>query len=253
MINPEQQLTEIFNLKPYEGRLYRAALGGTETSLTNLAKRARIPRTAAYRPVQSLVRHGFLLPIKIGKRIHYRGMTPNRLARVLENKQVALAALLPLLNQVQSIANDKIEVTYYPGVDGLVVASDIFLDESRAKIWKIFENPLHTLEAAGIPRMEEYVRRRVAQQIVARVVAPSDITDSQWLRKKTSQNDEELREVLLVSQRVYPIDASIVTDGESVLVLVAQGATFAVLIKSPALARTIDSIHDMVWDRFRAE
>lgn len=222
-------------------------------SLTDLAKRARIPRTAAYRPIQSLIGAGFLLPLTIGKRTHYQAAPINQLSSILDRKKTALESLVPELSNVLTLVGNEIDVTYYPGVEGLSRASDIFLEETSTKIWKIFENPLHTLEVAGIAQTEQYVRRRVAKGIVARVVAPAEITNSAWLREKNAKNRDELREVILVSRRTYPLDASIVSNGQSVLILVVHDAIFAVFIRNVILSRTVASIHDMVWDRFHVE
>ena len=70
MIMREQleKFKKVFSLNNYETKLYWAALKFEAATLSELARKARIPRTAAYTHIQSLVDKGFLLIIKIGKR-----------------------------------------------------------------------------------------------------------------------------------------------------------------------------------------
>ena len=98
-----EQLKRIFNLNTYEAKIYLAALNFESVNLTDLAKRAKLPRTAAYQPIQNLVKQGFLSITKIGKRKYYQALSPKELNYIFERKKVD-----PNTN-VKLIAADKMD------------------------------------------------------------------------------------------------------------------------------------------------
>ena len=96
---------------------------------------------------------------------------------------------------------------------------------------------------------EQYIKQRVKKNIFAKVILPSKEA-TPWVRKIVSKKAEYLLDIRTVSPDVYPLDASIAVCGEWVFISVVNKKPFAVLVQNEALGRTIESIHDMVWDRF---
>lgn len=253
MNTKESKLSDIFNLTSHEARLYLAALNFDHATLSDLAKKAEIARTAAYPPIQSLIRKGLLAIIKIKKRTHYQAVGPEHLKYILERKQVDLEDIIKSLTKNIIAGGGKLEINYYAGLEGAALASDIFLDNSpKNSTWKTFETPEFNLAEFGEAQFEDYIKRRVAKNIYGKIIIPADLM-SPWIKKHLADDKKELRQTILVSPEIYPLDISIAVGGDMVQFIGARDNLFSILIKSAEVARTVSSIHDMVWDRFKPE
>ncbi len=73
-----------------------------------------------------------------------------------------------------------------------------------------------------------------------------------WYRAHISRDDEELRESIIVSAEEYPFNANIGASDNLVLIFEYKEKPFALLIENRFVAQSIRSIHQMVWDRYRA-
>ncbi len=246
---PTKKLASVFNLSEYEAKIYISALDIAEATVSDLASRAGIPRTAVYPPLKQLVAKGFISPLKSkGKRVLYRAIEPKFLEHIFDRKRLDLTELISQFAGSISGGSGEMWVRYFQGRDGLQMAGDIFLSESKSKLWKTFENISNVEKVLGTSRFDDYVKRRVEKGISGRVILPAR-EHTAWVEKLIE--DENLNEYCLVSPETYPLDATIAVAGEWVFVESAIKKPFALLIKNESLARTIESIHDMVWDRFK--
>jgi sugar-specific transcriptional regulator TrmB len=243
------KLQKIFNLSIYEAKVYLAALNFESVNLSDLAKTASLPRTAAYQPIQNLVSQGFLSITKIGKRKYYQALSPKDLRYILERKNVTLDEMISDLSKNISAPEKKLDIRYYSGVEGVQVASDIFLENAKTKLGKSFENIESTIIQHGEDQLNASIKRRVAKGIKGRMVV-SGTMDSPALKDIFKKDAEELRKSILVSPNIYPISASFAVLDDMVMIFTTRENPFAVLIKNKEVAESMNSIHDMVWDRF---
>jgi len=143
----------------------------------------------------------------------------------------------------------EIWVRYFEGRAAFDTANEIFLREAKAKIWKTFENPAYTGRFIGSRQFENYLERRVAKGIHARVITPAR-EHTPWIKEVMANKEKWLLDIRIVSPDTYPIEATIAISGPWVLAESLIQKPFAILVKNEPLARTIESIHDMVWDRY---
>lgn len=245
------RLASVFDLTAYEARTYLSLLQTGTATMTDIAKSSGIPRTAVYPPLQHLLEKGFVSAVRVGKRTHYEARDPKTLVSLLDRKKIELTDILGELSRSISASSNKLAINFFPGAEGITTASELFLAETKSKLWKTFEHPLHTLRLTGPKQLLDYVRRRAAKGIHGRVIAPGGIESTPAIAEHLKHDREELREIVFVSPEQYPLEASIaVTDG-MVLLISAQENKFAVLVRNRELADTMSSIHDMVWDRYR--
>jgi sugar-specific transcriptional regulator TrmB len=211
-----KNLKEIFGLSDYENRLYFAAMG-SEYSISELSKRAGMPRTAVYPPLRSLVNKGFFCVVKIGNRSKYRSIELKQLTHLLDRRRVDLQEVVDSLAQNIIDNNHGIRIRYFQGRRGMDEASDIFLNETTGKLWKIFENPAKVEEFSGRYQYENFNKRRIEKKVKVRVITSGPL-NSTWLQQKIKQNTQELREVVMVSSQMYPIESTIVVSGDAILI-----------------------------------
>ncbi len=248
----EDRIAEIFNLSRYEARVYLGLLRIGEGTLSDIARTTSIPRTAIYPPLQSLLHKNLVSVVLIKKRKYYSAQNPKSLLFLFEKKKLDLEELLSELSKSIHATSSKLRINFFPGAGGISLAGDIFLKETKTKLWKTFEHPLHTMRVSGAYQIDEYVKKRVARNIHARMVIPAKIK-SEWMEEHLRRDKEELRETIIVSPEIYPLEASIGVTPGLTLLIGAKNNPFAVLIRNDELSETISSIHDMVWDRYRVD
>lgn len=246
----EKDLAQALNLSSYEAKMYLAGLNFGEATLTDLAKRAGVPRTAGYPPLQALLHKGLVSAIKIKKRVYYRSLPPQRLPYILEQNKVTLERAIDTLAQEITAPHGVFSVQYFAGIKGVHMAAEIFLNESKGKLWRTFEHPENVLKQFDEASFDSFNKRRIAKGIFGRVIMNAD-NESRWLTERLEKNKEELREVVQVSAEAYPVEASMAIADDMILMFTAKGDIFATLIKNNLLAKTFASIHDMVWDRYK--
>jgi len=244
-----EQLKRVFNLNNYEAKIYLAALNFESVNLTDLAKTAKLPRTAAYQPIQNLINQGFLSITKIGKRKYYQALSPKELHYILDRKKVSLDEIVSGLSKDISVPEKKLDIRYYSGIEGVQIASDIFLANAKTKMGKSFENVESIVQQHGQRQISDYIKRRVAKKIKGRMIV-SCFPESLALKEALKKDAEELRKSIVVSPNTYPIKASFAVLDDMVMIFTTKANPFAVLIKNQDVADSLDSIHDMVWDRY---
>ena len=245
-----KKLASILNLSSYEARVYLAALNSDKANLSELAQKAGIPRTAAYPPIQTLVKRGLLSIVQIKKRKYYQALNPKQLKSVLQRKMVDLDDIVSELSKNITVPDNKLSVSYFPGTDGIQIASDIWLENARTKLGKSFESVADTIKLHSARQLEDYVDRRVKKGIHGRMIIPANANDP-FIKKRLEHDKEELRESIIVSPQIYPIEASVAVLDDMILMFTSKENPFAVLIKNKELANTMSSVHDMVWDRYK--
>lgn len=81
-----------------EASLYLATLQEGVSSITDLAKKAKLKRPTAYLIVEDLLQKNLIVPVQVGKITHYKAGDPIYLAKDIESKRLIIAKLLPELN-----------------------------------------------------------------------------------------------------------------------------------------------------------
>jgi predicted transcriptional regulator len=248
---PYKKIAGIFGLSDHQSKIYLAGLGTQGKTVSELSRSAELPRTAVYPPLQSLVQEGLVSVTRVNKHKIYLSTPIKELENLLDRKRVELHEVIDLLPKTVSLESARLDIRVYEGKNGLLTAGDIFLSESKTKLWKVFEHPQHTLSITGQTFLEAYTKRRIEKGIHGRCIIPADSL-STYIKETLLENKKQLREVVIVSPNTYPLEASIGIAGDIILLISTTPSPFSVLIKNAALATTLSSIHDMAWDRFSA-
>ena len=81
-----------------QASLYLSALQEGISSITDLAKTAKIKRPTAYLILEDLLQKKLIVPVQVGKIIHYKAGDPTYFAKDIESKRILITNLLPELN-----------------------------------------------------------------------------------------------------------------------------------------------------------
>ena len=119
METTEMNLKQALHLSDYEVKLYVAGLNYQKATLSDLAKEADIPRTAAYRPLKELVKRNLVTTAQLGKRTLYSSIDPKMLKYSLDQDRTALDIAVESLTQQIGSPQDEVSVRYFSGTRGI--------------------------------------------------------------------------------------------------------------------------------------
>jgi sugar-specific transcriptional regulator TrmB len=247
-----QKLSEVLGLSLYEARLYLASLQQAQNTISDLARAASIPRTAVYPPLEALLKKGLMTSSNRGKRSYYSAVRPDGLRHLLDKRKIELESLIEDIHSSETISSptNDLGIQYFYGQNGITMAGQIFLDETKQKIWYSFENPLYVVDLVGIPFEDEYVKLRVEKGIHSKMIVSMDVI-SPWVQDYIDKDKEQLRETLILSARKFPFESCIAITKGLIIMINAKDKPFAVLIRNDHLAKTLMSIHQMVWAHYK--
>lgn len=242
-------LQNVFGLSAAEAKLYIAASQTGEGTISEIARSAKIPRTAAYIPIQSLTKKGMISTIKAGKRLNYQAVEPESLLSLYDRNKSDLKHVVSELSKSIKIPGGS-DIRYFPSERGIATACDIFLDSSKTKIWRSFDNPPYTNQTFYLQSIQNYVDKRVEKKIKAKVIVSTGTIPS-WMEDFIRRDIVELRETMIISHHTFPFEASITSNGNMVIIIFGGDGPSAVIITNKDLAVTVDSIFDFLWTRTR--
>lgn len=114
-----------------EAVVYRALLTIGETTPSQLAKQAGLPRTYVYDLLRALEEKGFVSSIERGGKRHVSAIRPKQIKQIAAQKLAAFDSLLPELEGLYQGAPNKPSVRYFEGATGLSTIHHEILDEAK--------------------------------------------------------------------------------------------------------------------------
>lgn len=239
-----QNILENLGLNEKQAKVYLACLELGSASVAEVAEKSEVKRTSIYNFLEELINKGFVSEIHQDDQILLVAEDP----KILEEKarqnlieaQTALPELLAMFNR----PGNKPKVHYYQGIHGLK---------------KIYEDTLITMSGQTgtiyafsdfdrmMPLMEnflwDYAKRRAADNISFLSVAK----DGAWTRKVMQRDKEQKRQVKLATGVNFETEINIY--GNRVALLSFQKPYAGVIIEDAAIAQTMKSIWQLLWDK----
>ncbi len=83
-----------------QAKLYLAGLKLGQTLMMRLATNSKLKRSSCYYIMEELLRRGFFVSRKVGKRIYYTAATPERLLEMTKEREKRLLCLMPDLKKL---------------------------------------------------------------------------------------------------------------------------------------------------------
>ncbi len=247
-----QKLANIFNLSTYEARTFMALSGFEKANISQIARASGIARTAVYPSIKSLLAKGLISTVLTGHRKYYKALSPEELTSVFEWKKRDLSFLVTELSKSLPETAEQLEVLYYPGKNGLNTAAEVFLKNTKSGLWRTFENSVVNQPSLEFYQLEDFIDRRVKRGIKAKVVMTLNMMYP-FLRERLDKDKEELRETILVPEKNFPFKVVIGISENSTLILSGEEVVFGVVINNAQIARTLATIHEMIWTRYKVQ
>ncbi|MBP9757930.1 MAG: hypothetical protein KBD06_04985 [Candidatus Pacebacteria bacterium] len=222
-------------------RLYRAGLEIGETTLLELAKRARIKRTTAYYVLGELIELGAVVEVKRGKRQHLRACEPSMLLKRARERLLVFEEKLPELDALVLSHYKKPGVYFFHGPSGFKSVWDrIFESREGYRIITEAQNFLDFVSEKYI--IDEIIKAKRIRKIQSMQL----ITDSPYARAIVKKDSTENR-VSKFLPKGYELPYTEVIGEDFTALISPRPDDMIIVIESTALAKTRRSYFDILW------
>lgn len=180
-----------------------------------------------------------------GKVLRYIAEEPEKIIHYAENKikdvEEKLKLARKLLPELKSIhkRKEKPIVKFYEGKEGMIQAFEDTLTAKETIVGYACGEPMYKALPGYFP---EYFKRRAAQGISARVIAPDTLRSREIAR----YDQEELRESRLVPKEKFDLAIEINIYDNKVMI-VSWEENLGILIESKRIAEAEKRIFELVW------
>lgn len=248
-----KQLYIVLGLAPKEAAVYDLLLTKGETPARNIEVETGLKKNT-YNLLKQLEKKHLVVKVERERRVYYQPAPPDNL-KILAQEQVesarshqaALADVLPQLKATYLASVGRPVVRFVEGVTGLKEVYQTVYNQPIPASWgcldmEVVESVLPEYVAG------ELIPKRVERQSRAFAV----LADNDAGRQATAQDEQQLRESVLIDPKQYPLPAEISVYGERVVLLAFRPAGMTgVMIENKEIARSLESIYQLTFDLHR--
>lgn len=236
-----------FGLTQKQAKVYLASLELGSASVQDIAQQANIERTNTYDSIKSLIEKKMMSITTVGKKQQYSAESPVVLERILEERKMELVELLPELQSINNLSQNKPKIRYYPGVEGFkTVYADTLTCQDKA-MFGIFAMK-DFLEVAGREFLDRMVEGRVKRGINLKVIRSRE-REVAGIYPGAKYELRELR--FAPTGMIFPI-TTFVYDNK-VIYLSSKKETFGLIIESKDITEAHKNYFEALWQISRSE
>ncbi len=231
-----------FGFEDKESKIYLAGLELGPTSVLELSRRTRLPRTTLYPILEELRRRGYFRFGKQKRRSVYIAEAPQVLGRHLIAREKLFAEVMPRLEALRGTVREGAGVTLYEGSDGFrQLWQRIF--RSGVKEYRIITSGTGLLEFVHEPYLVKHIiAERIRRGIKSVQLIPATLAAKKIVAKDTA----ELRESRFLPPDT-PIPATVIVFGNEVAFITTRRENTMILIASGEAAITHRTLFDLLW------
>lgn len=228
-----------FGLINKEDDVYLACLELGLASVNEIAVKANIKRTTAYDVLANLIKKGLVGQTQKGKKRLFYAEQPEKLNKLLEEKQAKLAEIMPMLKSLYNTAGEKPKIRYYEGKEGLKEVYCDTLNYTGELLAFVTENILKYL---GDDFADEYIKKRKKTRITVRVIGP----DTEEIIAYKKVDKEFIKQTRLVPKEKFPFTIEMNIYGNKIAFMSFKEA-MGVIIESNEIAANMRLLFELAW------
>ncbi len=231
---------ESLGMSPNEAKVYTASLELGPATAQQIAAKAAVVRPTAYVAIGGLVKRGLMSQFKKGKKVNFQAEK-----RSLEEREARLDKALPYLKSLITLSNDKPEVKFFEGLDGLDAMRDVLLS-SKAKEMDVISTTQYDkiVSQASIEAFEE---RFSKAGITARSIKFSDNPKRKTVLSETGAVGTSKRVRKFIYSDAPGDFAEIALFQNYVSIIVYGDKPYGFLIQSKPVANTMKMMFEAFW------
>ena len=211
-----------------------------ESSLQEISKKCKCPRTTVYNTLNYLISKGLVSKVDKEHIAYYAATDPNKMKEILERKKLLLEQALPELEAISGTLPKKTKVEVYEGAAGIFALYMEIFKEYEMKYWfgnfeKLKETLQHLLPLAREIRLNKKIPIKV-------ILEPSD---DPIFHTKRYKSITEMRQTPLLKD--FDGMVFIYGNGKKAAFFVSEKDTVGISIDNAQFAKSIKMIFELYW------
>ena len=234
---------ENLGIQEKQAKVYLACLELGSATIQELAQKSKVKRTSIYNFLEELKNLGLITEIKEGKKLLLIPENPETVIKRAQQRIDEVKKSLPEILGIFNRPTKKPKVRFYQGLDGLQqVYSDYAVLNQPIYAFSDFEKMFEALPADFL-----WLAAETRGKSNSRFYCIAK--DGKMGRVVQSKDKEHLRETRLVPNIDFETEINIYSNKVSLISFRKPYA--AVIIEDEAIAKTLKSIWNLVWDRLQ--
>lgn len=230
-----------FGFSKKDADVYLALLELGEAQISNIAKKAKMPRTSCYEIIKALTnRHVVSYFVKRRTRL-YVAESPKKIASFFEHRANVFKEILPRLEAIGSRAGARPIIRFYEGEEGLkTILNEVINEKRNFDAITSIEDAFRLLGGD----FKDFIEERQKHFLRVRLLTGKS-KDSEDLRKRDS---EELRETRFVPSEYNFKTANWIFGDKVALLSLQKEHPMGIVIEDKALADTFRMYFEFLWE-----
>jgi len=242
-----KQNLQTLGLSEEEITIYIAALEQGSTTVLELARTTKIPRTTVYLLIDSLTEKGLLSLTAQGKKKLYIPASPEDLISMAEAKHAQLAQTigsltdeLPQLQALFNMSHQKPKIRYYEGIEEV---KKIYEDTLSAE--KIY---VQCMSQQAIPLMNGYIEEYMIRMIRRMIHTKEIVSDSEADKKYQQEYTTSRNQIICIPAKFITNTDYFIFGDNVAFITYKDSVPVGVVISDPEIARFEKIRFMMVWE-----
>lgn len=241
-----QKSIEQLGYKPNEAKIYLAALSLGEATISEIAQKAKIPRTTVQLLLLNLQRDGLINFYVKKRRRLWLAENPEKLLIRLKEKEVFLKEVMPQLQALRHDTGVKPTVKFYSGMDGIKqILRDIIETKHHMLSLTSLEDALALLEED----FEDFIKQRYTHYLRVRFLTKRH-PETIGLKKRDA---EELRQTRFLPEDFELKNANFIYGDKVAIFSLNKKLPVGVIIEDQDIVRTQSSLFELAWNNAEAD
>lgn len=237
-------------LSEKQAKIYRVLLGRRTARAALISSKSGINRSNTYVLLTDLVNRGLVRELSKGQVKSFQAVEPAKLLQLTQQRQRDLEAagklaeeMVPELTKEWKASVGRPVVRYYEGREGM---EKVFEDIYTKKVGPVYG-------CVDVEKMDAVFPDKLASKLLPMrlkhgLMAYSIIGDSAKARELHKQDEQQLRQSVLINAQTFPIPAEIDVYEDKVAMLSFETGEFVgVIIQNTAFAQSIRSLFQLVF------
>lgn len=230
-------------LSKNEALIYVTVLELGASTVWDIAKKSGIKRPTCYLILDELVWKGHAAKTNDGRRTLYSVVSPKQLLNTAERKLERFSSAISQFDAIGSKNPQKPIISLFEGVDGIVHAYNLSLDQKSGETILIYGTQL--VEVTYRDLMVEYISKRVKKGIHAQVI----LADTDYNRTVLTRDKSELRQTRFLPKAKFDTRIEINIFGDTITYIAhSETAPFATVIENATLAQEEKQRFNLLWE-----
>lgn len=232
---------EQLGYSPHEVTVYLAALELGGSTVTDIAAKAKLPRTTVNLVIHSLQKCGLMNAYLKRRRKIFTAENPERLMTMLKENETALTSVLPELQALRRELSATSTIRTYHGAQEIKQILNDML-ESKHHISAILSWD-DWIDLLGKSYLEDFIEKRYHHYLRIRLLAPKT-KNSAALKAKDSQ---ELRVTQFLPELAAIVNANFIYDNKVAIITLNKKKPVGILIEDEDIHHTMEILFETLW------